>query len=140
MSAVTSDQSPHFDVRCYGPAAGVGLAHRIWPCYDEVFGDFDDFETWHADMFARHATRNGYRLVVATQGTAVAGFSWGYIGERGQYWADLVVGALPGRVADEWVGAHFEFVELPSHRSTGAAGSAVDCMTPCSPASAKRLC
>lgn len=119
MSAVTSEQ-PHFDVRCYGPA-GVELADRVWPCYDEVFGDFPDYVTWRADMFARHADRDGYRLVVATQGAAVAGFSWGYIGERGQYWADLVARELPG-VAGEWVGGHFEFVTLgvaPRYRRGG---------------------
>ena len=44
MSAVTSEQ-PHFDVRCYGPA-GVELADRVWPCYDEVFGDFPDALKW----------------------------------------------------------------------------------------------
>lgn len=112
MTAGAPEQGPHFDVRRYGPVDGAGLAHRIWPCYDEVFGDFSDFDTWHADMFARHASRGGYRLVVATAGEAVAGFSWGYIGERGQYWADLVAGALPPNVPGEWVGGHFEFVEL----------------------------
>lgn len=65
--------------------------------------------------------RDGYRLVVAVQGTAVAGFSWGYIGERGQYWADLVARELPG-VASEWVGGHFEYVTLgvaPRYRRGG---------------------
>ena len=78
MSAVTSEQ-PHFDVRCYGPA-GVELADRVWPCYDEVFGDFPDYVTWRADMFARHADRDGYRLVVATQGAAVADMQGGAVG------------------------------------------------------------
>lgn len=117
------DQSPPFDVRRYG-RAGAELADRVWPCYDEVFGDFGDFDTWRADMFARHAARSGYRLVVALQGVAVAGFSWGYIGERGQYWPDLVAGALP-RVAEEWVGGHFEFVTLgvaPKYRRSGLGG------------------
>jgi ribosomal protein S18 acetylase RimI-like enzyme len=117
---VTPEESPRFDVRRYGPA-GAGLADRIWPCYDEVFGDFGSFDTWRADMFDRHAARSGYRLVVAAQGAVIAGFSWGYIGERGQYWADLVAGALPG-VAEEWVGGHFEFVTLgvaPKYRGRG---------------------
>ena len=122
MSAETFGGSPHFDVRRYDATAGVGLADRIWPCYDEVFGDFDDFGTWRDDMFGRHATRSGYRLVVATEGTAIAGFSWGYVGERGQYWSDLVADALPRSVAEEWVGGHFEFVELavaPKYRCHG---------------------
>jgi ribosomal protein S18 acetylase RimI-like enzyme len=122
MSDVVPGPAPRFDVQRHGPAAGVGLADRIWPCYDEVFGDFDDFGTWRDDLFARHTTRRGYRLVVATEGAAVAGFSWGYIGEPGQYWTDLVREALPASVADEWVGGHFEFVELavaPKYRRRG---------------------
>jgi ribosomal protein S18 acetylase RimI-like enzyme len=122
VSAEIFGLSPHFDVQCYGATAAATLADRLWPVYDEVFGDFDDFSTWRDDMFARHATRNGYRLVVATEGPAIAGFSWGYVGERGQYWSDLVADALPGSVADEWVGGHFEFVELavaPKYRRRG---------------------
>jgi ribosomal protein S18 acetylase RimI-like enzyme len=122
MSVEIAGGSPHFDVRRCDGTAGVEFADRIWPIYDEVFGDFDDFGTWRDDMFARHATRSGYRLVVANEGTAIAGFSWGYVGERGQYWSDLVADALPRSVADEWVGGHFEFVELavaPKYRRSG---------------------
>ncbi len=131
-----SDPSPHLDVRRFGSEDGIRLAGLIWPCYDEVFGDFDDFRTWNDDLFTRHATRSGYRLVVAVDGSAVAvdgsavavdgsaiaGFGWGYIGERGQYWTDLVCDALPGSVTEEWVGGHFEFVELavaPQYRRRG---------------------
>jgi hypothetical protein len=91
-----TEQVLQVEVRSYGAADAPELAARIWPCYDEVFGDFPDFESWRAGMFARHAARSGYRLVVAADGAAIAGFSWGYIGERGQYWADLVAAELPG--------------------------------------------
>jgi ribosomal protein S18 acetylase RimI-like enzyme len=122
MSAVMSDQLPHFRLEHHGQSSGVKLAEQIWPCYDEVFGDFSDFATWRTDMFARHATRSGYRLVVIRKDAAVTGFSWGYLGERGQYWADLAANALPVRTADEWVGGHFEFVTLgvaPEYRRRG---------------------
>ena len=105
-------ENPRFAVEFYAPEAALGLAGQVWPCYQEAFGDFDDFETWQADMFARHARRDGYRLVVGWDGPAVAGFAWGYTGQRGQYWSDLVVAALPIDLTDEWVGGHFEFVEL----------------------------
>ncbi len=62
-------------------------------------GDYDDFETWQADLFARHAGRDGSRLVVGWGGPAVTGFAWGYTGQRGQYWSDLVGAALPGDAA-----------------------------------------
>jgi ribosomal protein S18 acetylase RimI-like enzyme len=98
------------------------LARQVWLCYSDVFGDFGDFDTWHRDLFDRHAGRDGYRLAVAMDGLTVAGFSWGYVGERGQYWTDLVCAALPASVTDQWVGGHFEFVELavsPGYRRRG---------------------
>jgi ribosomal protein S18 acetylase RimI-like enzyme len=121
--------SPDFDIRRHGPETARDLAARVWPVYRDVFGDFDDAESWRTDMFERHAARDGYRLVVATAGPAVtsadpevAGFSWGYVGQRGQFWPDLVCQALPRDVADEWVGGHFEFAELavaPRYRRRG---------------------
>jgi ribosomal protein S18 acetylase RimI-like enzyme len=112
MVDANADLEPAVDVRKYGSAAAERLADRLWPCYEAVFGDFDDLEIWRRDLFNRHAARAGYRLAVATDGDMVAGFAWGYVGERGQYWTDLVSGVLPREVADEWVGGHFEFVEL----------------------------
>jgi ribosomal protein S18 acetylase RimI-like enzyme len=98
------------------------LALEIWPIYQEVFGDFDTYDHWRTDLYERHASRAGYRLVTAVDGSAVVGFGWGYTGERGQYWSDLVCDALPAVIADEWVGGHFEVVELavlPAYRGRG---------------------
>lgn len=97
----------------------VPLAEQVWPCYDAVFGDFHDYETWRSDLFERHASRQGFRLAVALEQRTLVGFSWGYVGERGQYWSELVCEALPREVTADWVGGHFEVVELavlPSYR------------------------
>lgn len=110
------------EIRLQTAAEAESLATQVWPCYQEVFGDFGDYETWRTDLFDRHRTRGGYRLVTATDGSEVVGFSWGYVGQRGQYWSDLVCDSLPTEVTDEWVGGHFEFVELAvsaSHRGKG---------------------
>jgi ribosomal protein S18 acetylase RimI-like enzyme len=112
MAKANSDPDPAALIRLYGPPDADGLAGRIWPCYQAVFGDFDDLETWRRDLFSRHAARSGYRLAVATDGTVTAGFAWGYIGEPGQYWTDLVSDVLPSEITRDWVGGHFEFVEL----------------------------
>lgn len=100
----------------------VALADQVWPCYDRVFGDVDDYEVWRSELFDRHAGREGFRLAVALDVGTVVGFSWGYVGRRGQYWSDLAYEALAADVADEWIGGHFELVELavlPSSRGTG---------------------
>jgi ribosomal protein S18 acetylase RimI-like enzyme len=100
----------------------IRLAPDVWPCYDAVFGDADDEESWRVDLFERHAAREDYRLAVADLDGRVVGFSWGHVGRRGQYWSDLALEALPGEVSAEWVGGHLELVELavlPSYRHRG---------------------
>jgi ribosomal protein S18 acetylase RimI-like enzyme len=110
------------EIRLRTPAEAEPLAAAVWPCYQEVFGDFDDYDTWRTDLFDRHRTRAGYRLVTATDESGVVGFSWGYVGERGQYWSDLVCEVLPPELTAEWVGGHFEFVELAVRASQRGQG------------------
>jgi ribosomal protein S18 acetylase RimI-like enzyme len=97
-------------------------AEAVWRCYAAVFDDFNDAETWRAELFERHARRHGYRLAVARDADGMVGFAWGYVGEKGQYWTDLVAAALPHEVVSAWVGGHFELVELAvlrTHRGRG---------------------
>lgn len=56
----------------HGPAEATELAGQVWPCYRDVFGDFDDFATWRGDMFDRHVGRDGYRLAVGMDSDTVA--------------------------------------------------------------------
>lgn len=110
------------DIQLIDGHDAVALADQVWPCYDTVFGDFDDYGAWRSDLFERHAGREGFRLAVAIDGGTVVGFSWGYVGQRGQYWSDLAFEALPRDIAAEWIGGHFELVELavlPSFRRIG---------------------
>lgn len=118
---------PDIEVRT-GPDA-VALGDQVWPVYDAVFGDVADEASWRADLFERHAARDGYRLAVARDDGALVGFAWGYVGERGQYWPDLVASTLPADVVDAWVGGHFELVELavlPTARRHGLGGALHD--------------
>jgi len=102
-------------------AAAAPYADRVFAVYDAVFGDMPDEVVWRAELFDRHRERAGFRLALALEDDRVLGFSWGYRGARGQYWPDLVARTLPD-VAAEWIGDHFEFVELavePAHRRRG---------------------
>jgi ribosomal protein S18 acetylase RimI-like enzyme len=93
-------------------AAARDHEDAVWSLYDRVFADFADQATWHDAMWERHRTRDGFRLVTAYDAESLIGFGWCYLGERGQYWPDLVVDRLPREVTDEWVGGHLEVVEL----------------------------
>lgn len=109
-------------IRALTGSDALPLAPQIWTCYDKVFGDFADYATWRSDLFERHAGRDGFRLAAATDDAQVVGFAWGHLGRRGQYWSDLAYESLPREVASEWIGDHFEFVELavlPTHRGNG---------------------
>ena len=109
-------------IRLLPGSDALRLAASVWPCYDQVFGDIADYATWRSDLFERHAARDGYQLAAAINDDKVFGFAWGYVGQRGQYWSDLVNDALPPEVVAQWVGDHFEFVELavlPEHRGSG---------------------
>jgi GNAT superfamily N-acetyltransferase len=93
----------------------------MWPL---VFAPVDDEAAWRDSFWDRHRTREGFRLVTAEVDGDLAGFAWGYTGQRGQWWADRIAGVL-GAAADAWVGGHWEFVELavhPEHRRRGLGG------------------
>ncbi|MFY9915022.1 MAG: GNAT family N-acetyltransferase [Nocardioidaceae bacterium] len=97
-------------------------AAEVFAVYDDVFGDRPDQQEWRAELFDRHRAREGFRLAAAWEGDELSGFAWGYIGRPGEFWTDWVNETLPVEVTREWVGGHFEFVELavqPEHRRHG---------------------
>ena len=87
-------------------------AREVWRVYDDVFADQPSEKEWKATAFDRHCAREGFRLGAAVDGSQVIGFAYGYVGARGEYWPDRVAEALGEPLASDWVGGHFEFVEL----------------------------
>lgn len=112
--------------------AALVYATGVWACHHRVFGDdYPDYDTWYSRLFGEHAVREGHRLVLAQQKDIVTGYAWGYIGRRGQYWSDLLCDSLPERIASEWVGGHFDVVELavlPERRREGLGQALHDCL------------
>lgn len=99
--------------------------------YDEVFGDQASEQDWRGSTFDRHCERRDFRLDAAFDGDALVGFAYGYVGDLGQYWPDRVAAALGAEEAREWVGGHFEVVELAvraSHRRRGIGGALHDAL------------
>jgi ribosomal protein S18 acetylase RimI-like enzyme len=112
-------------VESWSPHRAHETAQRIHRVYQAVFGDAPDEETWRDDSFFVHCDRRGFRFVAATRESELIGFAYGYVGERGQWWTDRVAQALPAEVAVEWVGGHFELVEiavLEPYRGRGLGG------------------
>lgn len=112
-------------VETWSSAQSQERAPDVFEVYHAVFGDVEDEQVWRADTFDVHRAREGFRLMAAQDDAALVGFAYGYVGERGQWWSDRVVEALPATVTDVWVGGHFEFVELgvlPDYRRQGVGG------------------
>ncbi|MBS44102.1 MAG: hypothetical protein CMH83_13245 [Nocardioides sp.] len=98
--------------RSVGVTVGRQPREDLWPVYDSVFGDVADEATWRTRTWEPHRSRAGFRLAVATVADRPVGFSYGYTGERGQWWPDALADLLDERVATQWLGGHFELVEL----------------------------
>lgn len=84
-----------------------------------------DAENFVRSTLDRHARRAGFRLVVAETDGIVTGYGYGFTGRRGQFWSDWLSGAAPEEIVREWVGDHFELVDLvvhPDHRGQGLSG------------------
>jgi ribosomal protein S18 acetylase RimI-like enzyme len=97
-------------------------ADEVFTVYDAVFADQPIFTDWRTGMYDKHCARDGFRLAVAHEDDKLVGFAWGYVGQPGQFWSDWVLRELPEDVTRNWVGGHFEFVELavlPDFRRRG---------------------
>jgi ribosomal protein S18 acetylase RimI-like enzyme len=62
----------------------------------------------------RHMERKDFRLLAAWESKTgkIVGFNYGYTSAPGQWWHDLVEGAMTPQAAREWLTDTFEFVEL----------------------------
>ena len=101
-----------------------GVLH-VW---NESFGKVDDPSVWRDTIWERHRARADFRLATACDDDRLVGFSWGYTGQPGQYWSDFILDKL-GPAVHDWVGGHFEFVELavlPGARGQGIGGALHD--------------
>lgn len=91
-----------------------------------------------AAILPRHAYRKGFRCFVAREATVrehtdkkILGFAYGYIGEAGQWWYDLVAKGLGREAAKEWLTDVFEVTELavlPAAQGKGIGGKLHDAL------------
>jgi ribosomal protein S18 acetylase RimI-like enzyme len=86
-----------------------------------------------AVIVPRHLERAGFRFVAEHDASGrLAGIAYGYRGAAGQWWHDLVSGAMDEAARVRWLApGHFEFVELavrPDQRRRGIGGRLHDAL------------
>ncbi|HWG03361.1 MAG TPA: GNAT family N-acetyltransferase [Trebonia sp.] len=89
----------------------------------------DRMLTGRESILERHAANPGFRALAATVDGTLAGFTYGFHGQPGQWWHDMVAGALalspaaPGfPCATSWLASSFEVAELHVLPSCQGAG------------------
>ena len=81
------------------------------------------------EIMHTHLGRRGYVAVIALEDDEPVGFGYGYLGRRGEWWHDIVVGALGRELAQRWMTDAFELAELhvlPSHQGKGLGRRVLD--------------
>ncbi|MFF0340051.1 GNAT family N-acetyltransferase [Kribbella sp. NPDC004875] len=98
--------------------AAIDIADQLGEVFGAAFGapGYEDTQSdgaaFAAEQLPAHAARDDFKLVTAQVDGAVAGFAYGFTGQRGQWWPDRVAQAVSAELAAEWIGGHFEVVEL----------------------------
>jgi len=84
-----------------------------------------DADNFVRSTIRRHSRRAGFRMVLATTDGEISGYAYGFTGKHGQFWSDWLSGTAPAHIVEDWVGDHFELVDIvvdPAHRGQGIAG------------------
>ncbi|MCI0687980.1 MAG: GNAT family N-acetyltransferase [Sporichthyaceae bacterium] len=89
-------------VRVYAAAFGA-------PGHDEPA---EAAQRFGVEQLPTHAARTGFRCVVARDSGRVVGFAYGYTGDFGQWWTDRIAAVAAPELVAEWLGGHFELVEM----------------------------
>ncbi len=94
-----------------GAIAVYGEAFALPP-----YSDPDRGREVRARLREVHAYREGFRsLCAVTSSGEVVGMTYGYRGQRGQWWHDTVVAAVDAGTAARWFSDSYELVEIAVH-------------------------
>lgn len=83
------------------------------------------------DRLRQHAERQDFRAVLALDGERLIGAAYGYRGEPGQWWHDVVRRVLAPEVAARWLADAFEVVQIavqPDAQGQGVGGGLHDAL------------
>ncbi|GAA0602271.1 GNAT family N-acetyltransferase [Kribbella sandramycini] len=110
--------------------AALGIAAELGEVFAAAFAADDpsaDAVRFATEQLPTHAARDDFKLV--TYETPVAGFAYGFTGYPGQWWSDRIAGAVSPELAADWIGGHFEVVELAVRPSARCQGIGAELMT-----------
>jgi len=93
-------------------AADLAHVYRAAFCAPGYVEPASAVDRFRDQQLPAHTARDGFRCALAERRGLLIGFAYGYTGEHGQWWTDHVAARVPPAVRDEWLGGHFEFVEL----------------------------
>ncbi len=107
------------EIICISGRVLVPIVERLLPVYRAAFAAppyrRDAVQTRaFADTLARHAEHRDFQCCLAREasGGRILGFSYGYSGEAGQWWHDVVAGAMRQELVESWLNGGFELAEL----------------------------
>ncbi len=114
------------------------LADQLVPVYHAAFAEppyrRDAAQTRaFAGSLTGHMLRRDFRCCLAHESAtgAITGFTYGYSGEPGQWWHDIVAAAMGQATVETWLMGSFEFVELavmPAAQGRGIGGRLHDAL------------
>jgi ribosomal protein S18 acetylase RimI-like enzyme len=108
-----------------GPAEFRPAINRFIAVYRAAMNPPERMLTGREAILERHAANPGFRALTAAAGPVLAGFTYGFHGVPGQWWHDMVAGALALSSAEgaaAWLTDSFEVAELhvlPAYQGGG---------------------
>jgi ribosomal protein S18 acetylase RimI-like enzyme len=101
----------------------LGELYEIYCAALERSPEDEQAREWVGETLPRHAQRDDFVFLAAREPRAIVGFAYGYTGAYGQWWTDLVAGAMEEETRRAWLDPpHFEVVELhvrPAYQRRG---------------------
>ena len=108
-----------------GPAEFRPAINRFIAVYRAAMNPPERMLAGREAILERHTANPGFRALAAAAGPVLAGFTYGFHGAPGQWWHDMVAGALAlsrAEGARTWLTDSFEVAELhvlPAYQGAG---------------------